>query len=152
MTHFFADLTPPTGIKNFFSSVKHFFADLTQPPAETSLEVANNNKFIAAVQKKFAQRRLLYGDFKNPDGKTIIRISRTKTGNKQLDIILAEDNSLIRSAVVDYNNNILEYNTSYPWRKFIRTGENYQSSVDVDAYMKYYLSDPQYEMEFIPKI
>lgn len=140
-----------TGIKTLFTSVKKFFADIKRIPEESPFEIENNNKFIASIQGKISKRLLPLGEFENKDGYTVTRIKNAAGGNKTLEILSKDNNSLIRFAVVDKNNTILEYNTAYPWRKFVKTNAGYKSAVNVDEYMKQYISDPQYSMEFIPK-
>ncbi|MBR6099311.1 hypothetical protein IKP85_06145 [bacterium] len=139
-----------TGIKNLWVSVKNFFGSFYKVSTETPKEIRQNNEFIAEIQKKLDGKRLPLGEFNTQSGNNMI-ISRLENGNTKLEIRTKEDNEFLRSVIVDKNNTVLKYKTSYPWRIFIKTDEGYRSVPNVDEYIKEIASDPMNLPYLIPR-
>lgn len=137
-------------IRNFFSSFKNFVKSFNLTPDESPRQIDINNKFIANIQKKLKGKYLPLGSFELNQDKSI-HISRYANGNKKIEI-RDENDSFVRSTLVDRKNNILEYKTSFPWRIFVKTDKGFQSCDNINEYTKQIASDPFYFNEFLPRL
>ena len=112
-----------------------------------------DNRFIKRVQKRLP-KRFPYGEFNDQYG-NFITVKQIKNKNTQVNIYypLNEDNSkeLKRSIILDSDNNILEYQTSYPWKIFRKECDGYVCRKNGDMYIKESLKDPMVFFEIFPK-
>jgi hypothetical protein len=139
-----------TRLKNLFASVKNFIINLKNLSNETTAEIANNNKFISHIQDRVRNKRFPLGEFEYSDFERL-RITRDANGITALELRNTQNNKFIRSMLLDKDNTILEYKTSYPWKIFVKTDDGYRSCNNMDEYIKNIASDPMTSTEFIPR-
>lgn len=137
-------------LKKLAMTFDNLISKINPPKEESRVEIARNNKFIERIQKKFSNIRFFSGDYGTKYG-AIIRVTDLPQKQRLLEMISKEDESLIRSAVIDKNNTILLYKSAYPWKVFAKTDDGYRSDVNIDAFMRYYATSPEFEMCKIPK-
>lgn len=110
-------------------------------------EITVNNKFIAKIQNKISSYGVPAGEFRTKNG-DVISIKMLKDGNKKVDFYYSDDVNKkfpIRTVIVDDYGFIQRYETSYPWRVFVKDGKDYLCAENTDKYFKDIASSPLYK-------
>ena len=117
-------------------------------------EIEINNRFIAKIQNKISSYGVPAGEFRTNSGDVVI-IKMLKDGNKRADIYSAADqnrNLPIRSVIVDDYGIIQRYETSYPWRIFVKSGNDYLCAENTDKCFKEIASSPFFKWNSVKEV
>ncbi len=135
------------------NKMKSFIINNIKKPEISNEEYIRNNRFIAKISK-LTPNRYPYGEFdkgnnlflikKTKDNKTVIRWYQIDENTKQ--------KNLYRSMIINKNNEIERYETSYPWKIFEKTDKGYICKKNDDAYIKELLKESENQILMTPTL
>jgi hypothetical protein len=133
---------------------KNFFTSFFEKPQISKEEYLNNNKFIEKVRNIIPDKYPL-GEFEGVEN-NLFTIKQTNDNKLSIRWYKIDENTnkknLFRSVIINKNNEIEFYETSYPWKIFEKTAKGYICKKNSDAYIRKMLKEPENQIMMTPTL